>query len=88
MAHKVADLTDFWRGQNQIKLMDANLLSCNDSENLLHQLIDSKAKIDYTQGLDAREICDDIAKLINATRISMVHFAFDRMKDESQIIRG
>jgi len=85
---KVADLSNFWRGQRLIKLMDANLLSCMDRESLLQQLIDSNAKIDYVQGLDARFINNDIARLVSKTKISMIHFAFDRLKDEKQVLRG
>ena len=87
-SRKVADLSDFWQGQKLIKLMDGNLLYCKDREYLLQQLVDSKAKIDYVQGFDARFVTDDIAKLICSTRIAMIHFAFDRIKDESQILRG
>lgn len=53
-AHKVADLSEFWRGQKYIKLLDANLLACKDRETLLQQLIKSGAWVDFTQGLDAR----------------------------------
>jgi len=88
VSRKVADLSDFWRGQGFIKLMDGNLLNSRDREGLLQQLIDSKAKIDYVQGLDARFVTEDIAKLICKTRIAMIHFAFDNLKDETRILRG
>lgn len=68
--------------------MDGNLLNCKDRESLLQQLVDSQAKIDYVQGLDARFVTDDIAKLICSTRIGMIHFAFDRIKDEANILLG
>jgi len=51
---KVADLSEFWNGQKIIKLLDPNLLACKDHMNLLQQLIDSKAYVDFTQGVDAR----------------------------------
>lgn len=85
---KVADLQEFWSGQKIIKLYDANLLACKDRENLIKQLIESKATIDYTQGLDARLIDDDIAELIAQTKIQMIHFAFDLMKNEERILNG
>lgn len=87
-SHKVADLNQFWKGQKEIKLLDANILACHERENLFYQLIDSKAYIDYTQGIDARLIDDDIAKLICKTKIKMVHFAFDLMKNEERILNG
>lgn len=87
-SRKVADLSEFWKGQKEIKLLDPNILACKDRENLLIQLIESNARIDYTQGLDARLIDDDIAKLINKTKIKMIHFAFDLMKNEEKILKG
>ena len=87
-SQKVADLSEFWRGQKNIKLLDPNLLACPDKKELLQQLIDSKAKIDFTQGLDARFINDEIAELICKCKIDIVHFAFDFMKNEKAILQG
>jgi len=85
---KVANLSEFWRGQSHIKLLDANLLACKDKVNLLQQLIDSKVHIDFTQGLDARFITPEIAKMLNNIKLDRVHFAFDFMKNEKAIIKG
>ena len=85
---KVADLSEFWNGQKNIVLLDPNILACPDRKDLLQQLIDSKAKIDFTQGLDARFITDELAKMICQCNIKMVHFAFDLMKNKKQIVRG
>lgn len=85
---KVADLSEFWRGQKEIVLLDPNLLACKDRENLLKQLIDSKAKIDFTQGLDARFINEKTVSLLKQINAKMWHFAFDFMKNEKQIIKG
>lgn len=87
-SHKVADLSEFWRGQKEIKLLDANILACKDRKELLQQLIDSKAYIDFTQGLDARFITPEIAELIKQCKVKMYHFAFDFMKNEKAIIKG
>lgn len=87
-SRKIADLQEFWNGQKNIKLYDANLLACKDREELIQQLIQSKAVIDYTQGLDARLIDDNIAKLLAQTKIQMIHFAFDLMKNEDLILKG
>ena len=85
---KVSDLNNFWRDQKEIKLLDANILAYQDRDNLIQQLIKSKATIDYTQGLDARLIDNDIAKLLSQTKIKMIHFAFDLMQNEKQILKG
>lgn len=87
-SYKVADLSEFWRGQKNIKLLDPNLLACKDHMELLQQLADSKAKVDFTQGLDARFINERNVELLNQINISMLHFAFDFMKNERRIIEG
>jgi len=85
---KVADLSEFWQGQKEIKLLDPNILACKDRKELLQQLIDSKANIDFTQGLDARFINIEIAELIKQCKVKMYHFAFDFMKNEKAIVKG
>lgn len=85
---KVENLSEFWRGQKHIKLLDPNLLACKDHMELLQQLVDSGAKVDFTQGLDARFINEDNLKLLKQIKIEMLHFAFDFMKFEKQIVKG
>ena len=85
---KVADLSEFWRGQKYIKLLDPNILACKDRVELLEQLRDSKAKIDFTQGLDARFVTEEIALLLKQINKETVHFAFDFMKYEKAILKG
>ncbi len=85
---KVADLSEFWRGQKEIKLLDPNILACKDRQELLQQLIDSKARIDFTQGLDARFINEEVALMLKQIKVKMYHFAFDFMKNEKSIIKG
>lgn len=85
---KVADLSEFWRGQKNIDLLDANLLACKDRMELLKQLADSNANVDFTQGLDARFITEEVAYALIKIKIKMIHFAFDFMKNEKQIIKG
>lgn len=85
---KVADLSEFWNGQKEIVLLDANILACKDRIELLNQLADSKAKVDFTQGLDARFITEEVAEMLAKIKIMRVHFAFDFMKNEKAIIRG
>jgi hypothetical protein len=85
---KIADLSEFWNGQKRIKLLDPNLLACKERLLLLQQLSNSQAYIDFTQGLDARFITDETAKAICNCKIDTVHFAFDFMKNEKQIVKG
>ncbi len=43
---QVADLSEFWSSQKEIKLLDANLLACPDPEKLILQLAESRAYVD------------------------------------------
>lgn len=80
-AVKVADLREFWQGQKNIVLCDPNLLACSDWEDLLGQLIESGAKVNINQGLDARLLTDKKAEMIKRLRVENVHFAWDRYED-------
>ncbi len=81
-SHQVADLSEFWDGQKEIKLLDANLLACPDHERLLLQLADSHAWVDFNQGLDIRFVTPDNAALLNRVRTKMIHFAWDNPDDD------
>ena len=81
-SRKVADLSEFWRGQREIKLMDANLLACPDHESLLWQLAKSRALVDFSQGLDIRLITRDNVELLNRVRTKAVHFAWDNPDED------
>lgn len=91
-AYKVADLWEFYEDQNVIKLLDPNILACKDHMELLQQLVDSGAWVDFTQGLDARLVNLSNLKLIKKMKIKMLHFAWDnprsrKMKDYFYFIR-
>ena len=72
-----ADLSEFWRGEREIKLLDANILACSDWERLLGQLAKSRAEVDFTQGLDVRLITPEKAEALNRIRTKRLHFAWD-----------
>lgn len=74
---KTANLSEFWDGQREIKLLDANLLACPDHEELLVQLSASYAWVDFSQGLDIRLITPNNVALLNLVRTKAVHFAWD-----------
>lgn len=77
ISHKVADLNEFWSGQPNIVLMDANILACRDRRDLLAQLRNSKARVDFNQGLDIRLMSRPIAEMLGRMRIKTLHFAWD-----------
>lgn len=87
-SYQVASLRQFWNGQKEIKLLDPNLLACPDRLELLDQLIESKAWIDFTQGLDIRLMTKDVIDKVKKIKIKMLHFAWDRPNDEKMILNN
>lgn len=87
-SNAVADLDEFYRGQRNIELLDPNLLASKDHENLLMQLAESKAWVNFNQGLDARLLTKDNIELINNVHVKNIHFAWDFLGNESQIRGG
>ena len=85
-AVKVADLSEFWRGQKKIVLCDPNILACKDWRDLFRQLRESGAEIDFNQGLDIRLMTEEKARAINELRVKEIHFAFDRYEDKEIIV--
>lgn len=81
-SYKVADLNEFWNGQKFIKLLDPNILACREHLDLLQQLVDSKAYVDFTQGLDIRLTNEANISLINQVKLKEIHFAWDNAKDD------
>ena len=77
---KVRNVTDFWNGQKEIKVLDPNLTACPDKRDLIRQYLETGALIDFTQGLDIRLLDDDDVADINAMRLINVHFAWDNPK--------
>lgn len=85
-AHKVADLQEFWNGQKNIVLLDPNITSCKEWQEIFKQLIDSKAYVDFSQGLDIRLMTEDKAVYLKQIKVKQVHFAWDRYEDKQIII--
>ncbi|MCI8443297.1 MAG: radical SAM protein [Provencibacterium sp.] len=77
-----ADLSEFWDGQKEIKLLDANLLACPEHEKLILQLAQSRAWVDFSQGLDIRLVTPDNAALLNRVRTKTLHFAWDNPAED------
>jgi hypothetical protein len=85
-SYKVADLNEFWSGQKNIVLCDPNILACKDWEELLQQLIDSKAWVDFNQGLDIRMMTKKKAEMLSKIKIKEIHFAWDRYEDKDKVL--
>lgn len=83
---KVADLNMFWRGQKNIVLLDPNITACKWWKQLFQQLIDSKAWIDFSQGLDIRTMTEEKAEMLKQMKVKQVHFAWDKYEDKDIIV--
>ena len=85
-SYKVADLSEFWRGQKNIVLLDPNTIACPDWIDILQQLIDSEAWVDFSQGVDIRLMTEEKAEMIKRIKIKNIHFAWDRYEDKDKIV--
>lgn len=76
-AVKVADVCDFYNGQDEIVSLDPNITACAEKRDLMKQYRETGANIDFSQGFDIRLTNDDDIADINAMRIKNIHFAWD-----------
>lgn len=79
---KVADVSDFYDGQREIQVLDANLTACPDKRELFRQYMETGAMLEFNQGLDIRLLDDDDIADLNRMRIKRLHFAWDRPNDD------
>lgn len=79
---KVADVKDFWNGQKEIKVLDPNITACIQKRDLMEQYVDTRAWIDFTQGIDIRLTNDADIDALNRMKIKALHFAWDNPKDD------
>ena len=79
---KVADVRDFWNGQDEIKVLDPNITACREKRDLMRQYRDTGAKIDFTQGLDIRLLNEEDINDLNRMKLRTIHFAWDNPKDD------
>lgn len=84
-SRKVADLSEFWKGQKHIELLDPNFFASKEWRDLSEQLIGSGAWVNFNQGLDIRIMTEEMAECIGKMRLKRLHFAWDRMQDERNV---
>jgi len=84
-SYRVAEVKDFWNGQKEIKILDANLTASPDALEIIRELKGTKAWIDFTQGLDIRLMTEEMAHEIQQLKLKMMHFAWDGEKQEKTI---
>ena len=73
ISRKVADLSEFWDGQKNIVLLDQNLLACKERMELLYQLSESKARVDFNGGMDVRFLNEDVIEALRKIRVKEYH---------------
>ena len=83
---RVADLSEWWNGEKNIILLDPNTLACKEWETCFRQLVESGARIDFTQGLDIQLLSKKAAKMLGQMKIKSVHFAWDNYSDKERIV--
>lgn len=83
---KVADVSEFWKGQKKLVLCDPNITAYRDWKDLLQQIIDTRATIDINQGIDIRSMTDEKAEMIKKIKVDTIHFAWDRYEDKEIIL--
>lgn len=76
-SHQVAELGEFWRGEKKIILLDPNITASKECEQLFEDIVATGARVEFTQGLDARFLSDKGVEQLNRMRIKMLHFAWD-----------
>lgn len=79
---KVADVSDFWSGQKEIKVLDPNITACQEKRDLMRQYLETGAEIDFTQGIDIRLTNDADIEDLNRMNIKTVHFAWDNPRED------
>lgn len=81
-ARKVADVSDFWNGQPEIRILDPNITACREKRDLMRQYRETDAVLDFTQGLDIRLLDEADLEDINQMRLRTLHFAWDNPKED------
>lgn len=79
-------LVHFGGGQKNIVLLDPNITACRDWRGLFQQLIDSKAWVDFSQGLDIRMMDAGKTEMLKQMKVKQVHFAWDRYGDREEVV--
>lgn len=89
ISHKVANIDSFYSGQTYIDLCDPNLLACKSERlDILDQLLDTKARVNFNQGLDIRLMDEEVTDKLRRMKLEAIHFAWDRPNDTELILKN
>lgn len=76
-SHQVAELSEFWRGQKSIEILDPNITASKECLKLFKELAETESWVNFNQGIDIRFMDEEKAALLNQIKTSMIHFAWD-----------
>lgn len=87
--HQVAELSDFWRGQTHLRLLDDNLTAMPDLFlAFCERMTAERVRVSF-EALDVRLLTDEMAAgLMRVRRWGSLHFAWDSMREERSTIDG
>ena len=86
---QVAELGDFWRGQEYVRLIDDNLTAMPDLfVQTCNTLSEAGARVSF-ESLDVRLLTDEMCEaLMRVKRWGNLHFAWDSMAEEQRVVDG
>lgn len=83
------DIEEVLQGRKSAILMDNNILASDYGLQQLEKIIRLKCKVDFNQGLDARLVTDEIAKLLSRVKwLKYIRFACDTSAAIEPVIRA
>jgi hypothetical protein len=78
-----------WPKHTRVIFFDNNILASPSWRSIFDELQETKLKVDFNQGLDARLITDEVAeKLSKIKRIRLIRLAYDEQKNGKYVRRA
>ena len=72
------DIETVLQGRKKAVLLDNNVLASSFGLEQIEKIVDLKCRVDFNQGLDARLVTDDVAKLLSKVKwMRYIRFALD-----------
>jgi hypothetical protein len=72
------DIETVLQGRKRAILLDNNVLASNFGIEQIEKIVELKCRVDFNQGLDARLVTDDVAKLLSKVKwLKVIRFALD-----------
>jgi hypothetical protein len=83
------DIEELLQGNKKAILLDNNILACEYGLGQIEKIIKLKCKVDFNQGLDARLVKSEVAKMLSKVKwIRYIRFACDTMQAVDPLIRA